>query len=251
MRSPTETKEQSKFAWPLAITTIVVVAIIALTALLVVRQIARVPQLAAEQAKGALTAMVDLAAAFRQGTVETDFRSFVTTISGSTYLQVAAVDRVELFKREDRAAIFWGALQLPEIVVSASAPVHYTAYVDLEEPWELRLENDTLEVVAPPIRFNRPAIDISNIEFEIEEDSLLRDEDAAIEALQRELTSQSHHRTRELVPIVRETARSKIAGFVDSWLLQSFPDATAVRIEVFFVDEMQPRAPVLRPAPAE
>jgi hypothetical protein len=37
--------------------------------------------------------------------------------------------------------------------------------------------------------------------------------------------------------LIRDTARQQIEEFVRGWLLQSFPDAENVRIEVIFSDE--------------
>ena len=228
-----------------AITIIAVVVIVAATVIYIFSSLARIPDAAVEQTKEIIGSVQELAAAFRQGTVETRFMTYATEISGSTYLQVASVDRVEVFTREDRASIFWGAVPLPDVVVSATAPVQYTAYVDLDQPWHLTLEDRTLSVDAPAVEFNQPAIDASRIEWTVQEGSLLRDEDAALADLKAGLTSMSHHRTRELENLVRETARTKIADFVRVWLLQSFPNAQDVSIEVTFADEAGPAAPVL------
>ncbi len=233
--------------WPIAVTLIVVVAILSFTGYLIFRSIARIPAAAVDQTQQVLEAVQDLAAAFRQGTIETRFVSYAASVSGSTYLQIATVDRVEEFTREDRASIFWGALELPDVVVSATAPVQYTAYVDLEAPWHLRLEDRTLQVTAPSIRFNKPAIDVSRIEFEVREDSFLRDEEAAIAELKRGLTSLSLQRTQELEPLIQDTAREKIENFVRTWILQSFSDVEGVLVEVVFADETALEPPPPRP----
>lgn len=240
---------QKNYAWPLAITVIIVVAIVAGTVIFIFSSLARIPDAAVRQTQELLESAQDLAAAFRQGTVEMRFMTYATEISGSTYLQVATIDRVEVFTREDRASIFWGAVPLPDVVVSATAPVQYTAYVDLDQPWHLTLEDRTLSVDAPAIEFNRPNIDASEIEWTVKEGSLLRDEEEALADLKKGLTSMSHHRTRELEGLVRETARAKIERFVRTWLLQNFPDAEDVRIEVTFADEVGTSPPVLQDRP--
>lgn len=231
---------QKNYAWPLAITIITVVAIVAGTVIFIFSSLARIPDAAVRQTREILESAQDLAAAFRQGTVETRFMTYATEISGSTYLQVATIDRVEVFTREDRASIFWGAVPLPDVVVSATAPVQYTTYVDLDQPWHLTLEDRTLQVDAPSIQFNRPNIDASKIEWTVKEGSLLRDEEGALTDLKEGLTSMSIQRTRELEALVKETARAKIEAFVRTWLLQNFPEAEDVRIEVTFADETTP-----------
>jgi len=251
MESPDSHHRASSRSWAVAVTIIAVVAILCTTAYLVVRSMARIPEAAVEQTRELLAAAEELAEAFRQGTIENRFVSYASSISGSTYLQVATVDRIEVFTREDRAAIFWGAVQLPDVVVSATAPVQYTAYVDFEEPWHLRLEDSELLVTAPTIRFNQPSFDASKIEFEVREGSFLRDEDAALAELKRGLMSMSHQRTQDLEPVVKSTGREKIAEFVRNWLLLSFPQAEEVEIEVVFADEIRPQEPVLRQRPTD
>ena len=174
---PPPPSRSSRVAWAI----VALVAILCLTGLLVFRTLAGIPAATVDQGRELLGAAQDLVSAFREGTVETRFVSYATRLSGSTFLQIAILERLEIYTREDRATIFWGTVELPEVVVTATAPVEYTAYVDLDEPWQLRLHDRVLEVTAPPIRFNKPAIDASRIEFEIREGSLLRDEEAAIE----------------------------------------------------------------------
>ncbi len=236
-------------AWPLAVAAMVVTALLCLTTYLVLRSLARIPQAAVDQTREVLEAAEDLLAAFRQGTVETRFITYATSIAGTSYLQIATIDRTEVFTREDRASIFWGAVQLPDVVVSATAPVQYTAYVDLDAVWHFRLDQETIRVVAPPIAFNRPSIDVSRIEFEVREDSLLRDEDAALEELERGLTGLTRRQTQELEPLVRETARGKIENFVRTWLLQNYAGAESKTIEVRFADEVESDSPLLAPGP--
>lgn len=224
-------------AWPMAIAAIAIVAILATTTLVIFRSLAQLPRAAVDQTREVLEAAQEVAAAFRQGTVETRFISYATQVTGSSYLQFATLRRTEIFTRADRSTIFWGTIELPEVIVSATAPVEYTAYLDLDEPWHLRLQDRTLWVTAPAIHFNRPAIDASQIEFEVRADSLLRDEDAALEELKNSLTRMSILRTRELKPLVRETGRREVEEFVRNWLVHTFADAEDLRIEVLFVDE--------------
>lgn len=244
-----EVRRPGSRAWPVAITVITVVAILAIVTVLILRSLTALPRAAVDQTKEVMGAVEDVAAAFRQGTIETRFISYATTVSGSNYLQFATLRRTEVFTRADRSSIFWGTVDLPDIVVSATAPVEYTAYLDLDEPWHMRLENGTLWVTAPSIRFNRPAIDASRIEFEIRQDSLLRDEQAALEELKKGLTRMSILRTRELKSLVRETGRRKVEDFVRNWLVQSFTDAEDLRIEVVFADEELSSPGLIQPEP--
>lgn len=186
-----------------------------------------------------------VAEAFRRGTVETTFISYATTVTGSNFLQFATVRQTEVFTRQDSASVLWGQLELPDVVVSATAPVEYTAYLDLNEAWSFELSNDTLLVTAPGIRFNRPAVDVSAVHYEVRESSIFRDEDAAIDNLKRGLTAMSAARTEEQRPLVRELGRRKTEEFVENWLVRSFGDGRDYHVEVVFIDE-EPAQGVLR-----
>lgn len=227
-------------ARPLAIVLLAVLTLAVLAGVLVLQRVRQLPREAAEGSRRVLESMRSLAAAFREGTIEVRFHSYATSVSGSTHLQFATVRRVEEFTRSDRASIFWGAVDLPDVVVSATAPVVYTAYLDLEEAWGFRLEGGTLWVQTPPIRFNRPAIDVSRLDYQVRTGSLLRDEEAVLEDLRRSLTRLSVLRSRELLPLVRDTGRQKVEEFVRTWLVHSFTDTADLRIEVSFADEEPP-----------
>lgn len=178
-----------------------------------------------------------LVAAFRQGSVTTRFVSYATEMSGSSYLQFATLEQVEVFERTDRATVLWGQLALPDVVVRAEAPVEYTYYLDLDEPWTLDIEDNHVLVYAPEIQANTPAIDISSIRYEIAAESVLRNEEQALENLRRGLSSLAKQRAVDNVALVRELGRKKTAEFIRNWLLANYDDAGAFRIDIVFADE--------------
>jgi len=175
--------------------------------------------------------------AFRQGTVTTRFVSYATKTSGSNYLQFARLEQVEVFERTDSATVLWGQLSLPDVVVRAEAPVEYTYYLDLNERWDLVIEEDRVLVDAPEIRANTPAIAISEIRYDIAEASVLRDEEEALSNLRRGLSDLAKARASDNTPLIRELGRRKTEEFIRSWLLASYDDAASFRIEVRFADE--------------
>jgi len=183
------------------------------------------------------SAIAEIAASFRRGSVETRFSSYAAEITGSQHLQFATLRELERFERIDSASILWGRLPLPDVVVRATAPVTYTYYVDLEGPWSFRFENGIVDVEAPPIAFNEPAVDASAIEFEVVQGSLLRDSEESRAALQRSLSPMVRRRALDNVGLVRDTARRRIEDFVRAWLLLESDAAETVRIRVRFVGE--------------
>jgi hypothetical protein len=242
-----------RFGWPAAFTT--VAALLVLAGLYVFHSLRRVPAEVADSGVKLVRELRDLVRAFNTGTVETSFHSYATEVSGSSYLQFATLDEIEVFERSDFSSTLWGQIELPEVVVRATAPVQYTYYLDLDAEWRFELEGDTVRVRAPRIKFNKPSVDASRIEYEVRQSSVLRDEEAAMEKLRAGMSAMAHRRAQENVHLVRETGRRKTEEFVASWLLQSFEqEAKDYRVEVLFADEGGPSPPAEEPergAPAD
>jgi hypothetical protein len=230
-------RSETSVAWARTVGIVVVVAILVGGGLYVFESLRRLPADAVAGSKELARDLVEVAAAFRQGRIEISFTSYATSVTGSSYLQFANLRQTEIYTRQDEASLLWGTLELPEVVVSATAPVEYTYYLDLDESWEFRLDGGTLHVQAPPIRFNRPAIDASEIRYEVRASSLLRDEETALEQLKQGLSVMSEQRAAAHIVLVREVGRSKVREFVERWLAGSFGDAEEYRVVVRFADE--------------
>lgn len=225
-------RQTPSWIWPLAL--VVVAAIFALTAYTIFVGMARAPVQAARLGGEALA---NIASAFRAGTVETRFRTFTRGVTGSSRLQFSDLDAVESFERTESSTVLWGALALPDVVVEATVPVSYTFYLDLEEVWRLDLTGNRLTVSVPPIRFNPPAPDVSELRVRVVEDSVLRDSEQVVDALRARLTPLLQDRARDNVELVREVGRRRAELFVRDWILQDFPLAEDLRVDVVFEDE--------------
>lgn len=235
--SPPGGTRPSTWAWPLAL--VLVVLILTGAALYVFVSLRDAPGRAVDKGREVLEDLAGVAAAFRQGTVETRFISYATGVTGGQRFQFATLEQTEIFRRRDRSSVLWGHLELPEVVVEVTAPVTYTYYLDLEGSWEMTLEEDgrTLRVRAPPIQFNPPAVDVSEIEYTVREGSLLRDEEAATANLKRTLTELTRLRAGGHVPLIRELGRRETEKFVATWLAHAFDDGDHYQVEVTFADE--------------
>jgi hypothetical protein len=218
-----------------------VVAVLGLSALALVgylvRQARSLPGELMEEGRSIVGDLKSVAAAFRTGTITTSFVSYATEMSGSHYLQFATLKEMEVFERTDRAALLWGQLELPDVVVRAEAPVEYTYYLDLDARWDFNLEGQTVLVRAPAIGFNTPAIDASKIRYDVASGSVLRNEERALDNLKRGLTDLSKRRAQENVSLVRELGRRKTEEFVRTWLLSRYQDASSYRVVVVFPGE--------------
>lgn len=228
---------RAAWAWPLAF--VVVVLALLGAALYVFVSLRRLPAEAGRGARALVEEVRSVAAAFHQGTIETEFVSYASRVEGTNYLQFATLEQTEVFRRRDTSSLLWGQLALPDVVVEATAPVTYTYYVDLAGAWEFTLSGRELRITAPPIRFNRPAIDASKIRLEPRTTSVLRDEESALETLRRSLSTLVERRAAEHVPLVRELGRRKIGEFVRTWLAGAFGDGGEYAVEILFADEVE------------
>jgi hypothetical protein len=238
-----ETGRPGHWAWALAAAVVAVVAIVTGAALLVLRSARSLPGEIADSGRKALADLREVAAAFRTGTVTTTFHGDATSVVGTSRLQFAELRQEELFERRDAAAVLWGTLALPDVVVEARAPVVYTYYLDLDKPWHFRLENGIVFVSAPAVEWNRPAPDVSALRFTVREGSVFRDEQLVLDKLHAEMTPLLERRAHDHVPLIREAGRRKVEAFVETWLVQRFSDGKAYRARVVFADEPQPATP--------
>ncbi len=207
------------------------------------------PGEAVDAGREVLADLTDLAAAFREGTTETQFVSYAAEVSGSRKLQVAELEQTEIYTRTDSTSVLWGSVALPDVVVEARVPVQYVYFVDLDKAWDFELREGELMVRVPELEANRPALDVSSLYYVVRESSVFRDETEAIEALQAGLTRLSRERAREHKSLVRETAREQIERFVAGWLANAFAgaDTAGIRPLVVFPGEEPPEP--LRPVP--
>jgi hypothetical protein len=231
----------TRFRWPIVVV-LLGLALIGLAAY-VFHRAQSIPGELLEEGRSIASELRSVAAAFKTGTITTTFVSYATEVSGGQKLQFGKINEREVFERTDRAQVLWGQLELPEVVVRAEAPVEYTYYLDLEERWDFLLEGKTVLVHAPPIRFNTPAIDVSQIRYEVKAGSIFRDETLALENLKRGLSQLARERASSNINLVRELGRKKTTEFVRTWLLSRYDDASTYQIEVIFADEVSPQPP--------
>ncbi len=236
-------KPRSQMLWRLAFITLILGMVVVIVVGYVIIRLTQVPgeivESGREIGRAAVESVERIARAFRTGSVQTSFMSYATEVSGSSFLQFASLDQTEVLERTDSASLLWGRLRLPDVVVEARVPVRYTYYLDLEDEWSLTLEGTTVHVLAPGVRANRPAVDASAIEYRVQGDSILRDEEAVLEQLRLRITDQLAARAGENIALVRELGRRRTADFVRTFLLSQFgEDVEAYRIEVRFRDEV-------------
>lgn len=211
--------------WPLALVAIAALALVGWWLLL--RAVPSVPNLD----EAGRTAQA-IARAFRQGTLSTEFTSYAQSVEGTRRLQVATLETAETLSRRDQASVLWGQLELPDVFLRASIPVTYTYYLDLEQPWTLTWDEPTrrLVVATPPLAWNRPAVDVSRMEIEVERTHPLRDDEAARERLRKAVTPWLEHRAEQNSGLIAATAREEVEGWVRSWVEAEYGQVGEVRV---------------------
>ena len=117
-----------------------------------------IPRTIRDTAAAVSEGLAKLAAAIRTRTITTTFASTATEIRGTKRLQVAELSQVEVVERRD-AMEFLG-LSLPDVVVSARAPVTFTYTLDLDGTWDFDLTERTVTVLAPALAWNAPSVDV-------------------------------------------------------------------------------------------
>ena len=228
--------------WPRMTLWMVVVFVVALNVALIVRSCRTLPGEALDKTarvvEKAGKALADVASAFRKGTITTEFISYATTITNQQFFQFATLRQHETFTRTEETTTAFGYVPLPEVVVEARAPVEYTYHLDFNAPWNFVLKDKVVHVFPPPIRFNKPAIDASEIAYDVKKGYLKTDE--ALANLKKSITSLAVLRARENIPLVRESCRQQTTLFVERWLVRSFTDADSYAVKVHFPGEPVP-----------
>jgi len=233
----------------------VIVFLLLAAGLYVFRSLRTLPGDAVDKAQAivhkASKVLLDVASAFNERTITTAFIGHATSISSSHHLQFATLRQTEVFTQTDQATTGFGYIPLPEVIVEARAPVECTYYLDLNAKWDFVARDRVLYVLAPPIKFNKPAIDASEITYEARKGSVFRDTKLAQENLKKSITFLAHQKARENVALVRESGRKQTAEFVEKWLMKSFTDGDKYTVKVYFPGETPPfEAPVVdKPLP--
>jgi hypothetical protein len=222
-------------SWAFPVMWMVIVLILVCGAIYVFKSAMAVPGQVAQK-------LVDVVAAFKQGTITTSFSSYATSIGGSQYFQFAHLTENVVITQKDEKSYAWGYIPLPDVIVEANAPVTFTYYLDLNDRWDFRLQNNSILVIAPDIKRNKPAVDVSRIAYTVKKDSLLRNTSEAMDNLRKSITSVCYKKSVENIELVRETGRKQTELFVQNWLAKSFTDGNQYPVTVHFRSETRANA---------
>jgi len=231
-----------------------VVLALGLTGYLAVHEVARTAREGGRAATEAVRELgesaVDIAAAFRTGTITSTFISAIPSFlpDGGARLEIAAFETVETLRITDELRVGWDLISLGTTVSEIRVPATYRYHLRLDEPWRLEVDGQACVVHAPPIRPTLPpAIDTGRMEKYSDSGWLRFNEDEQMEELERGITAALSERAVDSahLELVRERCRREVAEFVRSWLLMEdhWRSDRFWSVTVIFADEAVPGAP--------
>ena len=129
---------------------------------------------------------------------------------------------------------------LSSAVMEVRAPVTYSYYVDMKDPWKIICEGETLAIIAPKIQVEEPATDLSRLETHIDSGKLIFNEAGKLEELRKQFYSDMIKKatSREYMDSVREDARRSLAEFANGWIVADLAKKYPMKyISIRFEDE--------------
>lgn len=111
---------------------LLIIACLVLPILLIRSAMTRVRSLGGT-AESALISVRNAAEAFATRSVETTLRSYATSVKSMSKFQFAELKQLESFERTEGAALAWGTIPLPDVVVEARGRVVYAYLFDFPE----------------------------------------------------------------------------------------------------------------------
>jgi hypothetical protein len=210
----------------------------------VVKRVIDAPAETIKAIPGAITSTSDAAAAafkklaqaINSQTIKTEYASTNTTLTRTSHLQVMALNQIECFDKRHMATSL--GIRLPDVVVSARAPVEYVYYIDLAAKWDFRIINGTrIYVIAPPIQFNTPSVDVSAMAVNVVQTSIFRDDKPALLALKESITGECQKRAVDNIQVVKEAARREAERFVQRFIAKTYGVDEDTPVTVLFGDE--------------
>jgi hypothetical protein len=233
-----------RLRWPL---TVVALALIALLAYVISLWMAKdTLRILSDKTLAAGAKAEAIAEKFKKGTITQTFLAQLPEISsrGSGNLELAALDSIEVFKREDMRTVAWDWVYLGTTVSEIKVPVTYRYHLRLSDPWKLDVSGQTCIVVAPRFRATQPpAIHTDGMEKKSERGWLRFNEAEGMTELEKSITPtlKIYAREKRHMDLVREECRKTVAQFVKEWLLKENQWRTDRfhAVKVIFADEVE------------
>lgn len=158
------------------------------------------------------------------------------------HLLLLKITRNETDRKEFRFSYPWilNGKTLSSAVMEVRAPVTYSYYVNMKDPWKIICEGETLTIVAPKIKVEEPATDLRRLETHIDSGKFIFNENGKLEELRKQFYTDMIKKatSREYMDSTREDARRSLAEFANGWIVADLTKKYPVKyISVRFEDE--------------
>ncbi|GEM_PF-6362841 len=160
------------------------------------------------------------------------------------HLTLLKTTRNETDRREYKFSHPWlmNGKTLSSAIIEVRAPVTYNYFVDMKGNWKISCEGDMLTVVAPKLKVEEPAVDLSRMETIIDSGKLIFGEKDKLEELRKQFYPDMMKKSLspEYLEMIREDARRSLAEFANGWITAELIKKYPVKyISVKFEDEEQ------------
>ncbi len=170
------------------------------------------------------------------------FIGYTEQIKKVQHLLLLKITRNETDRKEYKFSHPWimNGKTLSSSLMEVRAPVTFSYYVNMKDPWKIICEGETLTIIAPKIQVEEPATDLSRLETHIDSGKLIFNETAKLEELRKQFYTDmiKKAKSREYMDSVREDARRSLAEFANGWIIAELTKKYPVKyISVRFEDE--------------
>lgn len=182
-----------------------------------------------------------LSTTFNSGSITSDFRNYVSTLSTGNDLQVTVLKTDESITRSEAKSYLWGYVG-GEATVEIRFPVEYVYKINLNDLWEINFDEKTNEIFvqAPKIEFNTPSIDYSQLTKETKQGSIFISENRMQDEVKAMIMEELNQRAEEKIKIVLEAARNETVKFFQTFIEKQIVTTNGFKphITVTFANEI-------------
>lgn len=107
--------------------------------------------------------------------IQKSFNTYVVKEVPSAKLIVFELHTVEKIRKQEKLNFLWKLISISDVDVEILVPVQYSFYIDVNEKFEIQKNDNSLIILAPPLKSFTPAVDVSGISFMVNEAPFLYD----------------------------------------------------------------------------
>lgn len=170
-------------------------------------------------------ALIELVVGFQpKEVVETfdEWKALKAKATDGNILEIATAEATEKLTRKSNLELYGKTLPLGTTESEILVPATYRFHIDLNDDWKITARDSRLIVISPQVRPTLPvAFDTAKVEKKTKSGWARWDKGANLEVLEKSITKRLSERASsvEVKELIEEEARTAVAKFVQSWLL--------------------------------